>query len=747
MRLSVIIFCIFIRDVFTEEEEKIVILESGGVSGEKYWNGDFYEFYGIPYATNPKGRNKFKAPLPVTPWEGIISTSKNTNLCHQSYYTDNSDDEAILAGDEECLTVNVLTPLSASEEDPVPVIVYVHSGAFSGGSGNMAKFNYLARHDVVVVSFNYRVGAFGFACLGNEDIPGNAGLKDQLAALQWIKTNIKKFGGDPDKITLAGFSVGASMAELLALNPKTDGLINQLILESGSALSPFTINRDPFSTAWNIALSLGYNGTESLEDLTEFYLNVDEKALAIKSVNYFLTNSTFGFAPCIENIQDGIEPFLTESPLDTLVKGNFKKIPVITGFSNMEGISRSIKFGTWRDMMNENFEDFLPADLQFNTEQEKNEAIREIKHYYFNNKNITHESLRNYVDYFSDSMFKYWILKSAYLHASASENPLYLYEFSYVGNLNIQHHYMDRLKGASHRDQTAYILDFYGYTNSYRDLDTRERMTTMWTDFTKYGNPTKFESSIITVKWPPFTKDSPKYLEISKRLHIKENLLKDSFMFWDKIYKKYYWNPKFTKYDPQKFVRQNNNDENENGKNDDSKTTNKINVKTDNLSLIEKNETKSKDASKEEKKQAEHSVNNGKHGEKIMDAKDKIKKTKIITNLDEGGKLEENNDLNPSKKENALPKTKESKETVNKIENKPAQKYNNNDHIKINDETKVKAEDKILQQNNDKSDMKVTRTTRKLDSTGKLVNQVEEKPSANEKEPSFLSKEQSKEKI
>ncbi|CAH2044939.1 unnamed protein product, partial [Iphiclides podalirius] len=350
----------------------------------------------------------------------------------------------------------------------------------------MVKFNYLARHDVVVVSFNYRLGALGFACLGNEKIPGNAGLKDQVEALRWIKKNIKKFGGDPEKITLAGFSVGASMAELHTFSKSSQGLFSKLILESGSAFSPFAVNRDPISTARNIALSMGYNDTGRLDDLTEFYLNASSNDLALKSLNFFLPNSTFGFSPCIENVHDGVEPFLTESPSDIAKKGLNTKLPVLTGFSNMEGISRLLQFGSWRDGMNEDFSEYLAADLKFPDEKSKRDLAKIVKEYYFKGEDVSPSTIQSYVDYFSDSMFKYAIMKSAKLHASTSNRPVFLYEFTYMGNLNMKHHYMDRVKGASHRDQTAYVLDFFAWTNSYKDLDTRDRMTTMWTDFVKY---------------------------------------------------------------------------------------------------------------------------------------------------------------------------------------------------------------------------------------------------------------------
>ncbi|KAF9407222.1 hypothetical protein HW555_012673, partial [Spodoptera exigua] len=441
------------------------------------------------------------------------------------------------------LTMNLFVPKVANEDNLVPVLVYIHSGAYSGGSGNMAKFNYLARHDILVVSLNYRLGFKGFACLGTEEIPGNAALKDQLAALKFINKYISKFGGDPKKVTLAGFSVGASMAEILALSKATNGLIDKLILESGSALSPFAVNRDPINTAKNLAISMGYNNTEKIEDLNEFLLNAPIKDLAVKSKNFYLTNSTFGLAPCIENVIGTAEPILTESPLIIFHKGDYEKIPVLTGFSNMEGISRTIKFDEWSDLMNEKFADFLPADLAFDNDKSRGDFINKVKKYYFKDEEVTHDTVQGYIDYFSDSMFKYGIMKSAKLHAMKSKKPVFLYEFSYVGRLSFKHYFMDRIKGASHRDQTSYLLDFFEFTNEADDMNTRDRMTAMWSDFVQYEDPTAYESLLIDLKWPKYTNDKQDFLEIGNTLKKKKDLFQNEFRLWDEVYEKYYWHP------------------------------------------------------------------------------------------------------------------------------------------------------------------------------------------------------------
>ncbi|XP_059048170.1 venom carboxylesterase-6-like [Achroia grisella] len=536
-----IIFCVFLTIVSANEQTRVVELDEGAVIGEKYWNGDYFEFYGVPYATAPSGRDKFKAPLPVKRRKNAMQASTKNIICQQVYYT-GEDDDITLYGKENCLTMNLMVPNKASEKNLVPVLVYIHSGAFAGGNGNMARTQYLSRHDVIVITFNYRLGAIGFACLGTEETPGNAALKDQVAALRWINKNIKKFGGNPKKVTVAGFSVGATMAELLALSKTTTGLIDKIILESGSALAPFAINRDPVSTVKNVAVSIGYNDTGNLKDLNEFFLNAPVANITAKSLNFFLTNSTFGFAPCIENVFENTEAFLTESPLDILSKGGLE-VSVLTGFSNMEGISRESRFEEWSELMNKDFSQFLPADLAFKDDKTRDNFINEIKKYYFKNKEVSLDNVQGYVDYFSDSMFKYSILKSAKLHAARSKKSVYLYEFSYVGKLNTRHNFVDRIDGASHRDQTAYILDFFTATQKVRDLNTRDRLTYMWTDFVKYDDPTAYESPLIDFKWLKYSNEQPNYLSINDKLEVKRDLLANSYEFWNNVYEKYYWNP------------------------------------------------------------------------------------------------------------------------------------------------------------------------------------------------------------
>jgi para-nitrobenzyl esterase len=140
---------------------------------------------------------------------------------------------------EDCLTVNIYAPDDLGEDERLPVYVWIHGGAFVAGSGNSYDGSQLARDGrIVVVTINYRVGILGFvnlgAALNSADIPSNLGLRDQISALTWVRTNIAAFGGDPDRVTIGGQSAGSMSVSLLLHIPKARPLFQQAIMQSGA---------------------------------------------------------------------------------------------------------------------------------------------------------------------------------------------------------------------------------------------------------------------------------------------------------------------------------------------------------------------------------------------------------------------------------------------------------------------------------------------------------------------------------
>ncbi|AFM15753.1 carboxylesterase type B [Mycolicibacterium chubuense NBB4] len=190
-------------------------------------------FAGIPYAAPPVGPLRWHAPEPVAPWPGVRDATRYGPRCMQEL---GGDLELGRQTDEDCLNLNVWTPRSASDRK-LPVMVWIHGGAFVNGSGRIYDARRMvARGDIVVVTINYRLGALGFLAhpsLGPPGQVGNYGLEDQQAALRWVHDNIAAFGGDPGKVTIAGESAGGMSVCDHLVAPGSKGLFRAAIIQSG----------------------------------------------------------------------------------------------------------------------------------------------------------------------------------------------------------------------------------------------------------------------------------------------------------------------------------------------------------------------------------------------------------------------------------------------------------------------------------------------------------------------------------
>ncbi|MCE2391617.1 MAG: carboxylesterase family protein [Proteobacteria bacterium] len=197
--------------------------------------GGVEAFLGIPYAAAPVGERRFRSPEPAEPWSGDRPAGEFSAGPPQAV-----DAFVELLGlgpsgpmDEDCLYLNVWTP--AADGGRRPVLVWVHGGAFAGGTACTPVYDgrRLARRgEVVVVTLNYRVGLLGFGCF--ESVPPNLGLQDQMAALRWVREEIAGFGGDPDNVTLFGESAGAGSIAALCAMPGARGLFRRAIVQSAA---------------------------------------------------------------------------------------------------------------------------------------------------------------------------------------------------------------------------------------------------------------------------------------------------------------------------------------------------------------------------------------------------------------------------------------------------------------------------------------------------------------------------------
>ncbi|XP_038061916.1 acetylcholinesterase-like [Patiria miniata] len=211
-------------------------------------------YLGIPYAEAPVGPLRFKPPVAKS-WSGELQATKLGNRCPQPIFPLGN---FTMTGpfDEDCLCVDVLVP------QPLPsdaaVLVFIHGGGYMIGAGimlDMYPTAIAAVGDVIVVTMNYRLGPFGFLSTSDDVIPGNMGLLDQRLALEWVRDNIKAFGGDPERVAIFGESAGAGSVGLHMVSPGSAGLFRGAILESGDAAAPWSFM--PAKAARRAAFGLG----------------------------------------------------------------------------------------------------------------------------------------------------------------------------------------------------------------------------------------------------------------------------------------------------------------------------------------------------------------------------------------------------------------------------------------------------------------------------------------------------------
>ncbi|MGW5171723.1 carboxylesterase/lipase family protein [Streptomyces nodosus] len=212
--------------------------EAGPVEGVPCRDRSVTVFRGIPYAAPPVGDLRWQAPQLPRCWEGVRRTGRFGPMCPQAP-TDAAATGVDVPMSEDCLNLNVWTGAPSTAELR-PVLVWIYGGGFREGTGAHPRYDgeNLARKGLVVVTFNYRLGAFGFlatAELSEESghgSSGNYGLLDCVAALRWVRDNIARFGGDPGRVTVAGQSAGAGMVNFLAMSPLAKGLFHRAVAQS-----------------------------------------------------------------------------------------------------------------------------------------------------------------------------------------------------------------------------------------------------------------------------------------------------------------------------------------------------------------------------------------------------------------------------------------------------------------------------------------------------------------------------------
>ena len=305
--------------------------EGGLVSGAPGKDASVVAFKGIPFAAPPVGKGRWAAPEPAKPWTGVRAGDKFAPSCIQGIVAERKpwtyEFMTHTEISEDCLYLNVWTAAAGASEKQ-PVLVYIHGGGFSEGSGAVPVYDGegLAKKGVVVVTINYRLGALGF--LAHPELTaesahkasGNYGLMDQVAALQWVRRNVAAFGGDPTRVTIAGQSAGGMSVHSLMASPLAKGLFQRAVVESGgSSIGPANNATRNLADAEREGVKFAQGkGANSLAELRAMTWQKLTEAPAAGA-------GPMRFAPIVDGY------FLPMTARETVQKGKQNDVPTLTG--------------------------------------------------------------------------------------------------------------------------------------------------------------------------------------------------------------------------------------------------------------------------------------------------------------------------------------------------------------------------------------------------------------------------------
>ncbi|XP_035917686.1 uncharacterized protein LOC118514712 [Anopheles stephensi] len=512
-----------------------------------------YSFKGIPYAIPPVGPLRFRTPQPLPRHpDGLLDCTTERAVSLASSYL---PPDAQLAS-EDCLFLNVYSPINPHDGGRtagVPVMVWLHGGAFCTGSGDSSIYHpeWLVAQGVLVVTVNYRLGPAGFLCLPSLGIYGNMGLKDQRLALEWVRTNVRSFGGDAGNVTLFGESAGAVSAHLHSLSERSNGLFQRVICQSGVATSSITFQKHPERKARRLAEYFGCPAGASDATVLETLANVDPALLA-KSQKEALTpyertlDSVYPFRPVVESPESG-DAIIAEDVFELLRRsadGSGK--PMMVGVNSEEAL---YKINTFRQHLQRYAEDicrFVPELLNV-PDDERSLVAQRIIDFNCGPAGVCLEKELELSRIFTDTLYLIPAVQAAELQLAHRQGDIFFYHFGAETELNKFRQLWKvpaEYRGASHADDVCYL-----FSSSYLGTDSvpkdspawrlRKAMCCLWTSFAKTGVPRTEDADWTALRQPNGESFRLSALKIGHDMRMVETLHADRVAFWSELFNKY----------------------------------------------------------------------------------------------------------------------------------------------------------------------------------------------------------------
>ncbi len=465
------------------EPSAVVKVDAGELQGVR--NGQVQIFKGVPYAAAPVGDLRWRPPQPAAPWAGVKQAARYGADCMQNRVSwDTSQSTQPVS--EDCLTLNVWTPAQAGAKGKLPVMVWIHGGGFVSGSASQPVFEgtKLAQRGVVLVTFNYRLGRFGFfahPALSAEspDGPlGDYGFMDQIAALKWVQKNIAAFGGDPANVTIFGESSGGGSVNALMVSPAAKGLFHKAISQSGGGRDkwrPLREDKPDAPSAEAVGKAFAVRAGVAGDDVAALLAIPASKVLGGLNM---LDNEAKTYSGAII---DG--KIVTADIGAGFAAGRQAKIPYIVGANSDElGFIPGFLLGP----MTAKVAAVLGADKDAVVAAYGSKAAYEAK-------------LASDLNFVEPARFMAG-------SAAAAGQPAWLYNFGYVAEAKRK-----STKGASHASELAYVFDnlqVSGDPVSDADRAAAKLIGDYWTEFARGGDP----NGAGRPAWPKYVKTEDQQL-------------------------------------------------------------------------------------------------------------------------------------------------------------------------------------------------------------------------------------------
>jgi len=526
-------------------DKEVVQTRVGAIRGKLLTTDDglsHYCFLGIPYAQPPVGKLRFKSPLPVRPWTKTLEAFGFGPQCIQKV-TGRGREKPM---SEDCLHLSIYS--KDIKKTMKPVMIWIHGGGFSRGSGNDYASSKLIKEGVVLVSINYRLGSLGFLTFGNDLVSGNMGLKDQALAIQWVKQNIENFGGNPNKITIFGGSAGAFSVHAQVLSPWNYEQIQGAIAQSGSMLAFNSIKsygeREEIfakSAAKLVGCSHENLDISTLECLQNIEIKEISKQITFNLLDTYAKNVSnyLEWRPVVDNYASN--PFLPLDPLEAMKTGVFNQIPYMSGTNKNEGALMMGIFGATgrtNEQIIENWEVVGPRQISNSptTKATVEEVVRaniSLKYYNHPQGDTAVAKDQPMMDLFSDVTFISPDQKTVKLMSKYSSHVFNYYLTQKTNKSPLGKLFKQGIEYTPiHADELVFLMD--GYTDkTEEETALSNKMIKYWTNFAKYGHPTP--SSQDTPFWNAVTQTENNYMELKAEPEMGRDLLQERMLFWERM--------------------------------------------------------------------------------------------------------------------------------------------------------------------------------------------------------------------